>query len=108
MTVRSPILLYITVKNKQEAEHIARRLLQERLIACANILPEVTSLFNWEGEPKEVTEAILLAKTTLDQQDAAMLRASELHSYTCPCIVALPLEAAHAPFARWVGEEVIS
>jgi len=106
MSIRPPILLYITVKNKQEAEKIAKALLEEQLIACANILPEVTSLFRWEGKAKEVTEALLLAKTTLDKQDEAMLRASELHSYECPCIVAVPLEAAHAPFARWVDGEV--
>lgn len=106
MKPRPPILLYVTVKNKREALEIAKILLEEKLIACANITSPVTSVYAWEGDVQSQSEVLMLLKTTVDLQDQAILRVAALHSYECPCITALPVEAAYAPFARWIDAQV--
>lgn len=100
------ILLYVTVKNKSEATQIAAELLAERLVACANILPPVTSLYHWQGELQQEEEVILLAKTTAAAQQQAIDRIAALHSYDCPCILAFAPETAHIPFAQWIFSEI--
>ena len=99
-------LLYITVRDKQEARAMADKLLAERLIACANILDGVESVYRWRGETCVSQEALLLAKTTADKLPLAMDAARALHSYELPCIVALPLGAGLPAFLNWVAEEV--
>jgi periplasmic divalent cation tolerance protein len=106
MAIQTPILLYITTKNKQEALRIAEMLLEERLIACANILTGMTSVFRWKGSIRTEREILLLAKTTETVQDAAILRAGQLHGYDCPAIIALPVSAAHTAFAHWIDGEI--
>ncbi|MGB1539834.1 MAG: divalent-cation tolerance protein CutA [Rickettsiales bacterium] len=96
------VLLYITAPNKAEAEALAAPLLAERLIACANILPEITSIYEWEGKNETTTETVLLLKTRASLQEAVMKRVEELHPYDCPCIMVLPINAAHPPFAEWI------
>lgn len=103
----APILLYSTLKNKQEAKELAAALLAERLIACANLIPGVTSLYEWEGEMEENEEVILLAKTTSGKAEKAIARIAELHSYSCPCAVGIPLTLAHPPFAQWVAAQTL-
>ena len=98
-------LLYITAPSMDSAKAIARTLLDERLIACANILGPVTSLYRWEGENREDSETVLIAKTTQEQAAAAIARVKTLHPYTCPCIVSLPVTGGYAPFLEWVAGE---
>ncbi|MCH2547731.1 MAG: divalent-cation tolerance protein CutA [Alphaproteobacteria bacterium] len=100
------ILLYITAKNKQEAQSIAQTLLAEKLIACANILPEVTSLFQWQGTMQEDSEVIMLAKTTKQNTSCCIERITALHSYDCPCILAFAPEGGHEPFIKWIFSQV--
>lgn len=95
-------LLYITVEDKSAALELADALLGEKLIACANILPPMTSIFRWEGQMQQESEVAMIAKTTADRQEAAMARIAELHGYDTPCIVALPAAAVHTPFAEWI------
>lgn len=99
------VLLYVTCKDKAEAETIARALLEARLIACANLLPQAVSLYHWEGEIQQSEECILLAKTQQALVPEAFARAKALHSYACPCLVALPLNAVDAPFLQWITQE---
>ena len=99
-------LLYITARDKQEARAIADKLLAERLIACANILDGVESVYRWQGEMCVSQEALLLAKTTEDKLSRAVDAVKALHSYELPCIVALPIAAGLPAFLNWVAEEV--
>lgn len=96
------ILLYVNVKNQQEAISIAKSLLEKQLIACANISSPVTSLYRWEGQLQEEAEVILFAKTTRERREEAMNAIKTLHSYECPCILALPIEDINDDFARWI------
>lgn len=96
------VLLYITVSTRTEAEHLARILLEEKHVACVNILQHSISLYIWEGKLEEAEEVVLIAKTTSKAKQAAIDRIAELHSYDCPCILAFDTATAHPPFAQWI------
>lgn len=99
-------LLYITVPDMPKAREIARTLLEERLIACANIVPRIESVYRWEGKVCESSEALLLAKTTQDKIPQVVERVKSLHDYELPAIVALPISGGLSAFLDWVAAEV--
>ena len=102
----SIIAFYIATASREEANRMALTLLEEKLIACANILGEATSLYVWEGKLCDTPETIVIAKTTTVLAEKAVARARELHSYECPCIVTWPITGGYAPFLEWVEAEV--
>ena len=99
-------LLYITVKDKEEARAIAANLLEKGLIACANIVDGVESLYHWKGELCDVREVLLLAKTTEEKIPVVVDAVKAMHSYELPGIAAFPVTAGLPAFLRWVAGEV--
>ena len=99
------VLIHSTFTNEAEAVSVARALLSERLVACANI-SQVRSLYRWDGAVQDAPESMLLVKTSMEKQQLVMARIRALHSYTLPCIAAYPLSAGDAAFLAWVSEEV--
>ncbi|MAG38595.1 divalent-cation tolerance protein CutA [Candidatus Woesearchaeota archaeon] len=79
-------LYYSPCKNKAEAKKIAKELLKEKLISCANIVP-CESIYEWDGELKEESEAILFVKTIDKYEEEVKDKIRELHSYDLPCIL---------------------
>jgi periplasmic divalent cation tolerance protein len=100
-------IVYITASSREEAEKISRVLLEERLIACANIFDPVTSLYWWKGEIRKDAEALLIAKTKESLVDQLIERVKALHSYECPCIVSFPLAKGNPDFLKWISEETL-
>ncbi len=98
-------LIYITTGSAEEAKRIGRALVEERLAACANVLGAVTSFYWWRGALQEDGEAALIAKTRTDLVDRLVERVKALHSYDCPCVVALPIEAGNPAFLDWIEAE---
>ncbi len=100
-------LLYIVCADYAQAETISRALLAERLIACANLHP-INSLYWCQGEQTTDNEVVLLAKTLAAPPLLARIeaRVRELHSYTIPCIMQLPVLRANDDYLRWVRENV--
>lgn len=96
-------LLYITAATDGEAERIAAALVEERLAACANILPGVASIYRWQGRVERAREVIVVAKTRADLADKAIARAAALHSYEVPGVVALPIDAGHPAYLHWLA-----
>ena len=102
-------LLYITSKDKKEAKNIAKVLVKEKLIACANI-HNIKSIYEWKAEGKdkaeiqEGNEVVMIAKTTDDLVYEAMEKVKELHSYDCPCILVIPVETANKEFVEWMNK----
>ena len=97
-------LVYVTVPHEREALDLARMLVEARLAAGVNVLPGARSVYRWQGEVREAGDCLLLAqvgRAAFEDFCAAVRRA---HSYEVPCIVALPLEAGHQPFLRWIEE----
>ena len=98
-------LLYMTAGSAEEARRIGAALVAERLIACANVIDGMTSVYRWEGEVRNDSEAVLIAKTRRALVDAVTARVKALHSYSCPCVVALPIGGGNPDFLDWIGTE---
>jgi periplasmic divalent cation tolerance protein len=96
------IFLYITVSNRAEADKIAHALVDEKLAACVNIIPGMTSVYRWQGKREEAQEIVLVVKTRAELFDKCAARVKGLHSASCPCIVALPLAAGTLDFLDWI------
>lgn len=97
--------IYVTVSGMREAKKIARMIVAERLAACANIIGGMHSLYWWNGKIEEAREVVLVFKTTKSQLDRLIARVTALHSYECPAIVALPIEAGFLPYLDWIAAE---
>ena len=102
------LFVYITAPDVKTARGMAMRLVEERLCACANILPGLESLYWWGGKVEAAEETLLICKTTRSAWLSFEKRARELHPYDTPCIVALPLEKGFAPFMQWIVDETRS
>ncbi|MBI5365808.1 MAG: divalent-cation tolerance protein CutA [Planctomycetes bacterium] len=100
-------VVLVTAGGIDAARVIARALVEERLAACVNILPGVTSIYRWEGKIAEDEEVLLLIKTTADRLDALAARVVDLHTYQVPEIVALPVAGGLAPYLGWLAEAVV-
>ena len=98
-------LLYITVGNIDEARRIARALVEERIAACANVIANMESVYWWQGKLAEDREVVLIAKTRAALVERAIGRVRELHSYSVPCVVALPILAGNKAFLDWIDAE---
>lgn len=98
-------LVYVTTETPEEAKEIARTIVRERLAACANVLGAITSVFWWEGDVQDDTETAMILKTRADLIERLTDRVKELHSYDCPCVVALPVEAGNLEFLSWIDSE---
>lgn len=97
-------LVYITCADPAQAGRIGRALVEERLAACANVLLGMRSCYRWQGKVEEAEEAVLIAKTTAALVDTLTIRVKALHTYTIPCIVALPLVGGDAAYLAWIAD----
>ncbi|MDG4576113.1 MAG: divalent-cation tolerance protein CutA [Defluviicoccus sp.] len=100
--------MYSTAPTKDEALRIARTVVDERLAACANVIAGVTSMYWWEGSVQEDVEAVIIMKTRADLVEALTSRVRDLHSYQCPCVVAVPIEGGNAEFLHWITAETLA
>ncbi|OFX12650.1 MAG: dihydroorotate dehydrogenase [Alphaproteobacteria bacterium RIFOXYD12_FULL_60_8] len=98
-------LIYVTTADTEQAKSIARTVVEERLAACVNILGAVSSFYWWDGKVQEDGEVSLIAKTRADLVEPLTRRIKELHTYACPCVVALPIVGGNPDFLRWIGTE---
>ncbi|MBW7849173.1 MAG: divalent-cation tolerance protein CutA [Rhodospirillales bacterium] len=98
-------LIYVTASSRTEAESLARRLVEERLAACANVIERITSYYWWEGEVQSGEEAVVIAKTRRDMVEDVVAAVKRMHSYSCPCVVALPIVAGNPDFLNWIAAE---
>ncbi|WP_041041435.1 divalent-cation tolerance protein CutA [Paramagnetospirillum magnetotacticum] len=98
-------MIYVTASDREEAMALARSLVEERLVACANVMDGVTSVYWWEGKVCEGPEAVLICKTRAELVESVIARVRERHSYACPCVVALPIEAGNPAYLDWIKTE---
>lgn len=101
----SATLIYMTAGSVEEARTVGADLVGRRLAACVNILPGMLSQYRWQGRVQTDEEAVLIAKTRSDLVDALSERVREIHSYDCPCIVALPIAGGNPAFLQWIEDE---
>ncbi len=100
------ILIYLTTRDKKEAESISKTLIDEKLIACANIIDNMTSVYRWKEKLNQESECIVFLKTKKELFDSVRLRICELHSYDTPCILKINISDGHAPYLSWINENL--
>lgn len=101
------VLCYVTAPSRDAALEIARTVIGERLAACANVLPAMTSIYHWKGQILSDDECVLLFKTRRGLAAALSERIVALHSYECPCVVFVPIVAGSAPYLDWLLTETV-
>ncbi len=98
------IIVLVTASSHEEAAAIAKALVDERLAACVNVLSEVRSFYVWEGTTRDEKETLLVVKSRQPLLDRLARRVKELHSYTVPEVVALPITGGSAEYLAWLRE----
>jgi len=104
--VSDVVLVLSTVADDESAEIIARTLVEERLAACVNLLPPMTSIYRWQGAVERDTERQLVMKTTRSRLPALQQRLRELHSYELPECIVLAADGGSDDYLAWVGRMV--
>ena len=97
------IVVLMTAPSREEAARLAETLVGSHLAACVQILPEMESLYRWQGAIERAPEYLLLAKTTRANFSTLESEVRALHSYETPEIIALPVTAANATYLEWLG-----
>jgi len=99
------IVVYVTAP-RGEAARIARVLVEQRLATCVNVVPEIQSIYRWEGEVHHESESLLVVKTTKDGFEALARGVRSVHPYKTPEIIALPVVAGDRAYLDWVADGV--
>jgi periplasmic divalent cation tolerance protein len=98
------IVVLITASSEDEAAKIARVLVDARLAGCVNIIKNIRSIYSWEGKIEDEPEILMIVKTRKTLFDSLMKKVKELHSYTVPEIIALPIIDGSEDYLRWLRE----
>jgi periplasmic divalent cation tolerance protein len=102
MTQGAAIVL-VTAPSREVAEHLVTSVVEERLAACGNIVPGITSIYRWQGAIQKDEELLIVFKTTRAAAAQLMTRVEALHPYDVPEALVLPVEAGLAPYMSWVA-----
>ncbi len=97
-------LALCTAPDSGATRTLVRTLVEERLVACGNIVPGITSIYRWQGAVEEAAEALIVFKTTTEAWPRLKERLAQLHPYEVPELLLLGLEDGYAPYLDWVEE----
>ena len=100
------IVVYVTAGSTEEADRLARSLVDERLAACVNRIKSVQSVYRWQGKVEQSEEELLIIKTSRERFAALEKRVRELHSYSVPEVIALPVIDGSSNYLKWLKEQV--
>jgi periplasmic divalent cation tolerance protein len=103
---RAPVIVLTTLGATADAAAFARTLVTERLAACVNILPPMTSVYRWKGSIEEDTEHQLLIKTDMDRVTALEARFHEIHPYEIAEFVVIPISEGSAAYLGWLADSL--
>ena len=106
MPDEDPIVVFLTAASGEEATRLADLLVGAHLAACVQILPEMESVYRWEGQIERQSEILLIAKTTRGKFAELEREVRALHSYETPEIVAVPIVTASQPYLDWLSESL--
>ncbi len=108
MSEKNHVTLYVTAGNLDEAKGLCRTLVEEKLIACANILPHMHAVYRWEGAVEEAGEVAILMKTRREAAERAIKRISALHSYAIPCVTVWDIAGGLPAYLDWIDQQTVS
>jgi len=98
------IVVFITVSSEDEAAKIAKALVENKLAGCVNIIKNIRSIYSWQGKIEDEPEVLMIAKTQKHLFDSLMKKVKELHSYSVPEIIALPIVEGSEEYLKWLRE----
>lgn len=98
-------IIYTTIDNEQDARRISNFLVQEQIVACVNIIPNIISIYRWKGNIEDEKEFILIAKTVDKNIEKAIKRIKELHKYDIPDIIAIPIKDGNTEYLDYIKRE---
>lgn len=98
--------VYVTTPDLETARKISKRLLEERLCACTNIIPGMESHYHWQGRIESASETVLVLKTVDRHWEALKVRLQELHPAQVPCVLSLPVLAGHEGYLQWMTDNL--
>jgi len=104
--VSERIVVLCTVGSTEDAERIARQLVEQHLAACVNVVAGVVSFYRWKGALERDEERLLVIKTRAERLPELRAAVVALHPYEVPEIVALPIQDGHAPYLEWIDQSV--
>jgi periplasmic divalent cation tolerance protein len=104
--VTDALVVLCTVGGAEDAERLARALVERRLAACVNVVPGVVSVYRWREQVEREEERLLVIKTGASRFAALKAAILELHPYELPEVIALSVAAGHAPYLAWLAEGV--
>jgi periplasmic divalent cation tolerance protein len=99
-------IILSTTSTREEAQRIARVLVEKRLAACVNIVDDISSVYRWQGAVQEAPEIILIIKSSLEKLEALETTLHRLHSYEVPEFLVLPVEGGSRAYLEWIRESV--
>lgn len=99
------IFIYSSTSSQEESQKLAEHLLSQKLIACANIIPQIQSLYRWEGKIQKDQESLLICKTQKHLYKKAEQEIKKNHSYSCPCVASLSCEDVYEGYLNWLTEQ---
>jgi periplasmic divalent cation tolerance protein len=99
-------LILSTASGKDEAQHIARALVERKLVACVNIIGPIDSIYRWKGEVESAQEFLLLMKTDSDLFDRVRDAVKSLHSYEVPEVIQVPVENGLPAYLQWISTSI--
>ncbi len=100
------VVVMMTASSADEAAAVGRALVDARLVACCNIVPQIRSIYRWQGKVHDEAEAMMFAKTRRDLLPDVIRTAKEAHSYDVPEIIAVPIEAGLDAYLSWIDANV--
>ncbi len=100
------IVVFCTIDNFDKAKQIAHKLLEQKLIACANIIPEITSIYEWKSQVVEDSEILMIFKTKKSCFESLKKEITKLHSYEVPEIIAIRLDAGAESYLKWIDKSL--
>ena len=98
--------IYLTTSGLSESRKIARKIVEEKLAACVNIVPTIESIYLWKGEIEEDSESLMFIKTRTDLVENVIKRIEEIHSYDTPCILEISLNRGSENYLNWIDGEI--
>ncbi|XP_069053010.1 protein CutA homolog isoform X1 [Lepisosteus oculatus] len=97
---------FVTCPNEQVAKDLARGLVEKKLAACVNIVPKITSVYEWQGKIEEDSEVLLMIKTRSSKVSALADYVRSVHPYEVAEVISLPIDQGNPPYLKWLGEAV--
>jgi periplasmic divalent cation tolerance protein len=102
---RRILVVLVMTSSRREAERIAEAAIKNKVAACSNLVPSVTSIFRWKGQVQKSRETLLIMKTSVHRYPALARLVRSMHSYEVPEIIALTVEQGLRPYLEWVHKE---